>query len=92
MDTKEAIKRLKQLTKYTEVAVFIDAKDGEAFQSAIESLEKQLLKAPIDYKCPCCGESVFLETRAGWYQVEKHLKVCENCGQKIDWSKLPFKD
>ena len=43
-------------------------------------------KEPIDCKCPCCGESVFLETRAGWYQVEHHLKVCENCGQKIDWS------
>ena len=54
--------------------------------------EKETPKKPVDYKCPCCGESVFLETRAGWYQVEHHLKVCEKCGQKIDWSKLTFRD
>ena len=52
-----------------------------AFEEAIESLEKQIPKKPIDdyrYKpkiCPFCH--TFLEN----YQ-----SFCDNCGQAIDWS------
>ena len=86
MDAKEAINILAKMQNYD------SKRNVEALELAISALEKQVPKVPIDYKCPCCGESVFLETRAGWYQVEHHLKVCEICGQKIDWSKLTFRD
>ena len=91
MDAKEAIKRLKNYPKDSITGTGKLVLSSE-IELAISALEKQVPKVPIDYKCPCCGESVFLQTRAGWYQVEHHLKVCENCGQKIDWSKLTFRD
>ena len=61
----------------------------EAFQMAIQALEKQIPKKPIFANnmmtkdkflmCPCCefrfpDSLVFLKTR------------CWNCGQKLDWS------
>ena len=61
----------------------------EAFQIAINALEKQIAKKPIFVNnmmtkdkflmCPCCefrfpDSLVFLKTR------------CWNCGQKLDWS------
>ena len=99
MDAKEAIKVVKSIKQATQDYYdrhkgFYDTADAKedvekelaGINVAISALEKQVPKVPIDYKCPCCGESVFLETRAGWYQVEHHLKVCENCGQKIIWN------
>ena len=84
---------LKQFDRYCKTGFSkSEVPNSMALMLAISALEKQIPKVPIDYKCPCCGESVFLETRAGWYQVEHHLKVCEKCGQKIDWSKLTFRD
>ena len=91
MDAKEAIKIIKKMYKAQPINEKLTCENG-ALSVAIDALEKQVPKVPIDYKCPCCGESVFLETRAGWYQVEHHLKVCEKCCQKIDWSKLTFRD
>ena len=98
MDAKEAIENLKNYPMYN--YYFPDTKISQATRLAISALEKvetleaenarlrekETPKEPVDYKCPCCGESVFLKTRAGWYQVEHHLKVCEKCCQKIDWS------
>ena len=94
MDAKEAINILAKMQNYD------SKRNVAALELAISALEKvetleaenarlrekETPKEPIDYKCPCCGESVFLKTRAGWYQVEHHLKVCEKCCQKIDWS------
>lgn len=53
---------------------------------AIEALEKQIPKKPVDYeecgveryktgRCSCCGEFVI-----------QHYKHCPKCGQIIDWS------
>lgn len=55
----------------------------EALDIAIEALEKQLPKKPIEhsakfaaiYECPSCGD------------VDVYgQKNCDNCGQKIKWS------
>ncbi|MEF2607766.1 MAG: hypothetical protein U0M87_11975 [Schaedlerella sp.] len=55
----------------------------EYFETAIEALEKQLPKKPIEhpakfaafYECPSCGD------------VDVYgQKNCDNCGQRLDWS------
>ena len=54
----------------------------EYFETAIEALEKQLPKKPIEhstkfaafYECPSCGD------------VDVYgQKNCDNCGQRLDW-------
>ena len=54
----------------------------EALDIAIEALEKQLSKKPIEhstkfapmYECPSCGDiDVYGQ------------KNCDNCGQRLDW-------
>lgn len=54
----------------------------EALDTAIEALEKQLQKKPIEhstkfaqmYECPSCGE------------IDVYGQVCcDNCGQRLDW-------
>lgn len=55
----------------------------EYFETAIEALEKQILKKPIKheakfapiYECPSCG---YIDVYG-----QEH---CDNCGQKLDWS------
>lgn len=55
----------------------------EAYQDAVEALEKQILKKPIKhgikfapiYECPSCG---YIDVYG-----QEH---CDNCGQKLDWS------
>lgn len=57
----------------------------EAFQMAINALEKQIPKKPITHSntnradCPCCGATVrgIKNPFGDW---------CSNCGQKLDWS------
>lgn len=61
----------------------------EAFQMAIQALEKQTpMKVLHSYddsidenwcSCPICCSGL------GWYHG-KHYKYCMNCGQKLDWS------
>lgn len=57
----------------------------EAFQMAINALEKQIPKKPIfyahDYYCSVCN-SLVGNNEFEW----KRLKYCDNCGQKLDWS------
>lgn len=63
----------------------IGSNDVFAFKKAIEALEKQILKKPLEDKkyfgvgkCPVCGV-VFIS--------EKMLTpFCGNCGQALDWS------
>ena len=53
----------------------------EAFQMAIQALEKQIPKKPktddryVMYICPRCNEFI---------KINKNY--CMNCGQKLDWS------
>ena len=65
--------------------VYMDSHAGraqsEAFQMAINALEKQITKKPIKDKyvlkldfCPECGTEV------------TYCNYCPLCGQKIDWN------
>lgn len=61
-------------------------KYAEAFEVAIEALEKQVPKKPLKnpkefygrnlYSCPACNYGYFLGGN----------KFCYHCGQKFDWS------
>ena len=54
----------------------------EAFQIAINELEKQIAKKPIFTEdkqfalCPCCDMKGLTDKQ----------KYCDNCGQKLNWS------
>lgn len=61
------------------------ARDGKVFNKAIEALEKQIPKQPLEeYRrgvfqrmiCPRC-ESIF--------GVRKNNQWCPDCGQRLDW-------
>lgn len=53
---------------------------SEAFQMAINALEKQVPKKPktddryIIYICPCCNDF-----------IKVNHNYCTNCGQRLDW-------
>ena len=59
-----------------------------AFETAIEALEKQIPKKPIEkwtgdewvIKCPVCGKYVFDVSEYEWAR-----QFCGGCGQAIDW-------
>lgn len=57
-----------------------------AYDMAIEAIEKQIPKKPINQSeeydrtygnCPCCGEMVV--------DYPDDFRVCSNCGQAINW-------
>lgn len=59
----------------------------EAYQAAIEALEKQIpkkvknLERAVDKygDCPLCGTSYQL-------MIDETIDYCHNCGQRLDWS------
>ena len=79
MTYEEAIKVLENSKKF----YVTEAK--EAFDLAIEALQKQVPMKPVEvkelviwkYKCPVCG--AYFKTFA--------RNICE-CGQRIDWSEV----
>ena len=76
MKENEAIKELHEIRP---IGGIIPQKRAEALDVAIQALEKQIPKKPIDrcmYKeCPICGN----------VEIE-FCKHCPDCGQKLDWS------
>jgi hypothetical protein len=66
---------------------------SDDMKNAIECMEKQVAKKPIDKSknpkewhvmaCPCCGR---LFWNSGEF-VHYEPKWCGKCGQKIDWSR-----
>ena len=80
MTYEEAIKLLNSVSIY-----HIDKYTTYAIDLAIEALDKQILKKPIekytDYDgteaglCPFCNED-----------VDEKMNFCSYCGQAIDWS------
>ena len=80
MTYEEAIKLLNSVTIY-----HFDKYTTYAIDLAIEALDKQILKKPIekytDYDgteaglCPFCNEG-----------VDEKMNFCSYCGQAIDWS------
>ena len=67
----------------------------EAFQMAIQALEKQIVKKPrktdsyrgvlkrvYAYVCPTCGNACLEK----YMNERQNTMFCWNCGQKLDWS------
>lgn len=72
-------------------ATILEYRRFEAFDKAIEALEKQIAQKPKFYEwdrethshtecCPTCGDT--------WNMNEfgEGIKYCWECGQRIDWS------
>lgn len=102
MTPNEAIRRIAEHneihSKKERQAILIT----EAFNMAVEALEKQIPKKSIvtkhqyilkssgeikGYKlthCPYCWE----DKKVGYFDslVDKNVKYCQRCGQKLDWS------
>ena len=63
-----------------------------AFKTAIEALDKQIPKKPINeecyYICPCCrGELGVSDDDIFIYKLSMP-KYCSNCGCVLDWSEV----
>jgi len=61
----------------------------KAYELAVKSLEKQILKTPIIKSwspalCPSCDKELSESIGDGYYKHYYGLKVCE-CGQKLKW-------
>ena len=99
MTESEAIERLNCLRLYMQIidknsdSKFLD-EDYEANAMAINALEKQILKKPIEYEdkfyaCPICKNVLLHKWKK--YNTElmdksNGLPYCLCCGQKLDWS------
>ena len=79
MTAKEAIKTIQVAIAEDKWEYPLDY--SIAFKTAIEALEKQVVKKVTKSVCPSC-KRIFLfrhsEKRKGDY--------CDNCGQALDWS------
>lgn len=91
MTFEEAKEQLREIIFDTESLIVGDSgkgiyrKDLEALKKAVEVLEKQIPKKPVEktpwtYHCPNCDsqkvEDVFIE----------RFRYCRDCGQALDWS------
>ena len=94
MTPKEAIEILMSDEKLAEIEYYggfegqkkVAKLYSEAFDMAIEALEKQIPKKPLNQSeeydrtygnYPCCGEIVV--------DYPDDFRVCSNCRQKLDW-------
>ena len=63
-----------------------------AFETAIEALEKQIPKKPIDagyyYMCPCCRYDLGVSDDDIFIYELSMPKYCSNCGCVLDWSEV----
>ena len=77
MTAKEAIKTIQAAIAEDEWEYPLDY--SIAFETAIESLEKQIPKKLKDdgwLYCPICGRDVLMD----------RFDYCPDCGQALDWS------
>ena len=91
MTESEAIKELHGIRPRGEI---IPQKRAEAIDMAIQALEKQIPKKPIEYEdkfyaCPICKNVLLHKWKK--YNTElmdksNGLPYCLCCGQKLDWS------
>lgn len=92
MKPQEAIETIKIAIAEVEWEYPMDY--AAAFETAIEALEKQVPKKPIEYEdkyygCPTCGNVTMVK----WEQYPDipmskiyGLPYCLGCGQVLDWS------
>lgn len=62
----------------------------EEMKVAIEALEKQIPKKPINvekhyYECPCCKQDLGVSDDDIFVYQNPIKKYCDNCGQALDW-------
>lgn len=96
MTENEAIEKLKNMRLFMQIEdKSNDCKftedDYKANEMAIQALEKQIPKKPVNYdkhyyKCPCCNEDLEIDNDMLFVYDEEPPKFCINCGQKLDWS------
>ena len=90
MTREEAIKRLKEARFTVQPYLYMN----EAFDVAIEALEKQMPKKPKEfedkyYTCPECGNLLMYKWMVYPEKLmpkSNGLPCCLNCLQAIDWS------
>ena len=90
MTAKEAIKMIQVAIAEVEWEYPLDY--SVAFETAIEALEKQIPKKPIDagyyYMCPCCRCDLGVSDDDIFIYELPMPKYCSNCGCVLDWSEV----
>ena len=95
MTSSEAIEKLKNMRLFMQIedknnGCKFTEDDYKANEMAIQALEKQMPKKPINYdkhyyKCPCCNEDLEIDNDMLFVYDEEPPKFCIKCGQKLDW-------
>ena len=81
----EVIKQLKTQRTFTY------GSDAKVLGMAINALEKQIPKKPINYdkyyyKCPYCEQDLSVDDDSLYIYEDTMPNYCTNCGQRLDWS------
>lgn len=91
MTAREAIKQIEK-----NIALIRDC-DCTEYDMAINALEKQIPKKPIEYEdkyygCPACGNPVmhkWEKCQTVLNDKKNGLPYCLGCGQALDWEENP---
>ena len=90
MTAEEAIKTIQVAIAEVEWNYPIDY--SVAFKTAIEALEKQIPKKPINeecyYICPRCRDDLGVSDDDIFIYELSMPKYCSNCGCKLDWTEV----
>ena len=90
MTAEEAIKTIQVAIAEVEWEYPLDY--SVAFETAIEALEKQIPKKPINeecyYICPCCRDDLGVSDDDIFIYELSMPKYCSNCGCVLDWSEV----
>ena len=90
MTAEEAIKMIQVAVAEVEWEYPLDY--SIAFETAIEALEKQIPKKPINeecyYICPCCRDDLGVSDDDIFIYKLSMPKYCSNCGCVLDWSEV----
>lgn len=85
MTLKEAIKTIRVAIAEVEWNYPLDY--AEAFETAIEALEKQIKKKPREavqsgfFWCPACSKAIKMRIEGS----KINISYCPFCGQALDW-------
>ena len=90
MTAEEAIKTIQVAIAEVEWEYPLDY--SIAFETAIEALEKQIPKKPINeecyYICPRCRDDLGVSDDDIFIYELSMSKYCSNCGCKLDWTEV----
>lgn len=90
MTAEEAIKTIQVAIAEVEWEYPLDY--SIAFETALNALEKQIPKKPINeecyYICPCCRDDLGVSDDDIFIYELSMPKYCSNCGCALDWSEV----